>query len=129
MAMGAPQAHAKLGSSDCIRMPTPLNPSKLWLLNDHRLGKKGVGHDDYRHRLSPELSADCSRAELPEQLAALPIPTISHCQPTSQHPPFLWDTGRKNFRTVFGNQDGVRSVLTYRLADFERPFWQHLMRG
>src|SRR5215472_3226908 len=36
--------------SDCIRMPTPLDPSKLWLLNDHRLGKKGVGHDDYRHR-------------------------------------------------------------------------------
>src|SRR6516225_3125325 len=36
-------------SCDYIRMPTPPGPSKLWLLNDHRLGKKGVGHDDYRH--------------------------------------------------------------------------------
>jgi len=43
----------------------------------------------------------CSRSELPDQLAALPIPPISHCQPTSQHPPFLLGHRKKEFPDRF----------------------------
>jgi transposase len=30
-----------------------LDPSRLWLVENHRLGKKGAGHADYRRGLSP----------------------------------------------------------------------------
>jgi len=82
-------------------------------------------------------------SELPDQLAALPTHLFHTANQHLNIRHFLWDTGRKNFRTVFGNQDGVLHpkvhllvwklydrFYRYRLADFDRPFWQHhVMRG